>query len=145
MSNNKKEMQDSALSRRVFIKASTAVASAGLLTACGVSNGTRPMEMAAGTKPVMPLTKEARDAMTPDQIIQRAKDGNHRFRTGQQKHRDLLMEMQSTANGQNPAAVLLSCIDSRAPAEIIFDLGLGDIFNCRVAGNIENLDILGSM
>ena len=83
--------------------------------------------------------------MSPDQIIAAAKRGNKRFRSGVRKNRNYLNEQQASASGQYPAAVLLSCIDSRAPAEVIMDLGLGDIFNCRVAGNIENPDILGSM
>jgi carbonic anhydrase len=92
-----------------------------------------------------PLTKEARDAVSPDQIIALAKAGNERFRTGRPRHRDQLMEQQRTAAQQSPAAVVLGCIDSRAPAEIVFDLGLGAIFNCRVAGSIESPDVLGSM
>jgi len=91
------------------------------------------------------LTKAQRDEMSPDQIIAAAKRGNKRFRSGVRKNRNYLNEQQASASGQYPAAVLLSCIDSRAPAEVIMDLGLGDIFNCRVAGNIENPDILGSM
>ena len=91
------------------------------------------------------LTKEQRDRMTPDQILDVMKDGNARFRKGERKDRNYLREQQASAKGQYPAAVLLSCIDSRAPAEVIMDLGLGDIFNCRVAGNVENTDILGSM
>src|SRR5262245_55253885 len=83
--------------------------------------------------------------MTPDQIIEMMKKGNDRFRRGERKNRNYLGEQKASAKGQYPAAVLLSCIDSRAPAEVIMDLGLGDIFNCRVAGNIENDDILGSM
>ena len=73
------------------------------------------------------------------------KKGNERFRMGVRKNRNYLNEQKASAMGQYPAAVLLSCIDSRAPAEVIMDLGIGDIFNCRVAGNIENQDILGSM
>ena len=92
-----------------------------------------------------PLTQAVRDALTPDEIIARAKAGNERFRTGRRRHRDLLMELQKTASGQWPAAVILGCIDSRAPAEIIFDLRLGDIFNCRVAGSVESPDVLGSI
>jgi carbonic anhydrase len=92
-----------------------------------------------------PLTKEARDAVTPDQIIALAKDGNERFRTGRQRNRDRLMEQQRTAAEQSPAAIVLGCMDSRAPAEIVFDLGLGAIFNCRVAGAVESPDVLGSM
>jgi len=95
--------------------------------------------------PVVGMTQAMRDAATPDEVIARAKAGNERFRTGRKRHRDLLVELKSTAGGQWPAAVILGCIDSRAPAEIIFDLGLGDIFNCRVAGNVECMDVLGSM
>ena len=92
-----------------------------------------------------PLTKEARDAVSPDEIIALAKAGNERFRTGRQLHRDRLMEQQRTAAHQSPAAIVLGCMDSRAPAEIVFDLGLGAIFNCRVAGSVESADVLGSM
>lgn len=91
------------------------------------------------------LTKAQRDQMSPDQIIAAAKRGNERFRSGVRKNRNYLNEQKASASGQYPAAVLLSCIDSRAPAEVIMDLGLGDIFNCRIAGNIANPDILGSM
>lgn len=95
--------------------------------------------------PPLPLTKEERDALTVDQVIERFRSGNERFRTHQRHHRDLIVELEKTKAGQSPAAVVLSCIDSRTPVEIIFDLGLGDIFSCRVAGSIENSDILGSM
>jgi carbonic anhydrase len=91
------------------------------------------------------LTKEQRDKMTPSQIIDAMKKGNERFRSGVRKNRNYLNEQKATASGQHPAAVLLSCIDSRAPAEVVMDLGIGDIFNSRVAGNVENSDILGSM
>jgi carbonic anhydrase len=91
------------------------------------------------------LTKAQRDKMTPDQIVDAMKRGNKRFRAGVRKTRNYLNEQRASASGQYPAAVLLSCIDSRAPAEVIMDLGIGDIFNCRVAGNIANQDILGSM
>src|SRR5690348_15373878 len=91
------------------------------------------------------LTKAQRDKMTPEQIIEAMKKGNERFRRGERHDRNYLREQKASATGQYPAAVLLSCIDSRAPAEVIMDLGIGDIFNCRVAGNIENADILGSM
>jgi carbonic anhydrase len=91
------------------------------------------------------LTKAQRDKMTPEQIIEVMKKGNERFRKGERKDRNYLREQRASAKGQHPAAVLLTCIDSRAPAEVIMDLGLGDIFNCRVAGNVENADILGSM
>ncbi|MFL6580547.1 MAG: carbonic anhydrase family protein, partial [Burkholderiales bacterium] len=90
-------------------------------------------------------TQAQRDHLTPDQIIKLMKDGNARFRKGERKDRNYLREQEASAEGQYPAAVLLSCIDSRAPAEVIMDLGIGDIFNCRVAGNVQNDDILGSM
>src|SRR5215468_8629691 len=91
------------------------------------------------------LTKAQRDRMTPDEIIRAMKNGNERFRRGQKTTQDYLAQQRASAKGQYPAAVLLSCIDSRAPAETIMDLGIGDVFNARVAGNIANDDILGSM
>src|SRR5881628_973267 len=91
------------------------------------------------------LTKAERDRMTPDEIIRVMKNGNERFRNGQRTTQDYLAQQRASAKGQYPAAVLLSCIDSRAPAEVIMDLGIGDIFNTRLAGNIDNEDILGSM
>jgi carbonic anhydrase len=91
------------------------------------------------------LTKEQRERMMPAQIIQTMKNGNKRFRAGERQDRNYLREQRASAKGQYPAAALPTCIDSRAPAEVIMDLGIGDIFNCRVAGNIRNTDILGSM
>ena len=73
------------------------------------------------------------------------KQGNERFRKAGAPTLNYIVQQKATANDQHPAAVILSCIDSRAPAEIIMDLGIGDIFNSRVAGNISNDDILGSM
>ena len=73
------------------------------------------------------------------------KKGNERFRSGKMTDQDFLAQKRATASGQYPAAVILSCIDSRAPAEIIFDARLGDTFNARVAGNIADDDLLGSM
>jgi len=83
--------------------------------------------------------------MTQDQIVEAMKKGNRRFRIGVRQNRNYLNEQRASAAGQYPAAVILSCIDSRAPAEVIMDLGIGDIFNCRIAGNVQNPDILGSM
>lgn len=101
--------------------------------------------MMPGLAEAAALTKEQRDAMTPDQIIAAMKEGNERFRTGKAKAHDYLAQKRATAEGQFPAAVVLSCIDSRAPAEIILDMGIGETFNGRVAGNIANDDLLGSM
>jgi carbonic anhydrase len=91
------------------------------------------------------LTQAQRDAMTPDQVIDMMKQGNERFRAGKSQEHDYLAQKRSSAAGQFPAAVILSCIDSRAPAEIILDAGIGDTFNGRIAGNISNNDLLGSM
>ena len=91
------------------------------------------------------LSKAKRDKLGPDDIIKLMKQGNERFRKGKESPHDYLAQQKATASGQYPAAVILSCIDSRAPAETIMDLGIGDCFNARVAGNIANEDILGSM
>jgi carbonic anhydrase len=91
------------------------------------------------------LSKEQRDRMTPAQVIEELKRGNERFRTRKMAPRDYVAEKLSSAAGQYPAAVILGCVDSRVPAEIIFDAGIGDTFNGRVAGNVVNDDLLGSM
>jgi carbonic anhydrase len=91
------------------------------------------------------LTKEERDKLTPAEVIQQMKAGNERFRSGKPRHRDLMSEAKATAKGQYPAAIVFGCVDSRAPAELILDCGIGDIFSGRVAGNIADEDILGSM
>ena len=91
------------------------------------------------------LTEAQRDSLTPDQVVQAFLDGNARFVSGMQRDRDFLGEMKSSAEGQYPALIVLSCIDSRTPIEVISDLGIGDTFNAKVAGNAVNDDILGSM
>jgi carbonic anhydrase len=91
------------------------------------------------------LTREQRDQLTPEQVLALLKRGNERFRTGQMHPHDYLAQKRATLGGQYPAAAILSCIDSRAPAEIILDTGIGDTFNARVAGNISNDDLLGSL
>jgi len=91
------------------------------------------------------LTKEQRDRMTPGQVIDELKKGNERFRAGKMHPHDYLAQKRYTAAGQYPAAVVLGCIDSRAPAEIVFDTGIGDTFIARIAGNVVNDDLLGSM
>jgi carbonic anhydrase len=91
------------------------------------------------------LSKEQRDQLTPDQVVEMLKAGNERFRTGKMQAHDYLAQKRASAAGQYPAAAILSCIDSRAPAEIILDTGIGDTFNARVAGNIANDDIIGSL
>jgi carbonic anhydrase len=91
------------------------------------------------------LSKSERDKLTPDQIIERFKQGNRRFRSGKVLAHDYLAQKRATAGGQYPAAVILSCIDSRTPAEILLDTRIGDAFNARIAGNISNEDLLGSL
>lgn len=91
------------------------------------------------------LTKELQAAITPRKALELLKEGNQRFVENKKLERDLVQQARETANGQYPFAVILSCIDSRTSSELIFDLGIGDVFNARIAGNIINEDILGSM
>lgn len=91
------------------------------------------------------LTKEMQAAITPTMALELLKDGNRRFLNNLKVNRNLLQQANETSSGQHPFAVILSCIDSRTSAELIFDQGLGDIFSVRIAGNIVNEDILGSM
>src|SRR5579872_1675319 len=119
--------------RRIFCKA-------GVATAVGIVGASLGSVYARAD-----FTKEQRDKMTPDEVIQHMKDGNERFRSGKQQHRDLMSEARATAKGQYPAAIVYSCVDSRAPAELILDFGIGDIFSGRVAGNVADEDVLGSM
>jgi carbonic anhydrase len=92
-----------------------------------------------------PLSKDDRDRMSPEQILDELKAGNERFRSGQMAGIDYRQQQLASAAGQYPAAVILGCVDSRGPAEIIFDVGIGDIFNARVAGNVISDDLLGSL
>ncbi len=91
------------------------------------------------------LTKEQRDALTPDDVVASFKDGNERFQNNDLTARDHSEQVRKTTNGQFPKAIVLSCVDSRVPVEDVFDRGIGDIFVARVAGNFVNEDILGSM
>ena len=91
------------------------------------------------------LTKAERDRMTPAQVLDELKNGNERFRTGKLALRDYRDQQRTSAAGQYPTTAVLGCIDSRAPAELIFDAGIGDTFNARIAGNVVNDDLLGSL
>ncbi len=91
------------------------------------------------------LTKELQQKISPEQALDILKKGNERFVNNLKANRNLLQQVNDTSEGQFPFAFVLSCIDSRTSAELIFDQGLGDIFSCRIAGNILNEDILGSM
>lgn len=93
----------------------------------------------------LPTTKEQQSSITPAEALSRLKEGNARFQAGKPLPRNWSEQRESTAGGQFPFAVVLSCIDSRASSELIFDQGVGDIFNARVAGNVLNDDLLGSM
>jgi carbonic anhydrase len=122
--------------RRTLLKSAMGIATVGLIAP--LLGAPEPSDAAA-------LTKEMRDKLTADQIIEAMKQGNERFRAGKMSSQDYLAQKRATAAGQYPAAVILSCIDSRAPAEIILDARIGDTFNARIAGNIANDDLLGSM
>jgi carbonic anhydrase len=117
------------ISRRTLLGASTAACTLGL---------SLPAYADA-------LTAAQREKLSPDQILEIMAKGNARFARGERKNRDYIREQQASAGGQHPAAVILSCIDSRAPAEVIMDLGIGDIFNARIAGNIVDEDLAGSI
>ena len=91
------------------------------------------------------LNKEMQTAISPSMAIEILKEGNKRFMNNLKANRNLLEQANETSDGQHPFAVILSCIDSRTSAELIFDQGLGDVFSVRIAGNIVNEDILGSM
>ena len=133
--NNGTQVEQRHSDRRRFLS------SLGATAVVGSAGGGLAARLAYG----ITLTRAQRDQLTPDEIITLMKQGNHRFRKGGTPTPNYIAQQKATANDQHPVAVILSCIDSRAPAELIMDLGIGDIFNSRVAGNISNDDILGSM
>lgn len=90
-------------------------------------------------------TREFQSAITPQEVLEILKEGHGRFLSGQRLTRNLGRQVRATASGQHPLAAVLSCIDSRTPAELIFDLGMGDIFSVRIAGNITSRKVLGSI
>jgi carbonic anhydrase len=90
-------------------------------------------------------TRETQATMTPEKSLRFLKEGNQRFQNNLKANRNLLEQVNDTSDGQFPFATILSCIDSRVSAELVFDQGLGDIFSVRIAGNFVNSDILGSM
>jgi len=99
----------------------------------------------AGKKALSVQTSESQAGMTPASVLEKLKKGNARFVEKNMKSRDWLAKVSATAGVQYPFAVILACMDSRAPIEIIFDQGIGDVFGIRIAGNIVNDDVLGSM
>jgi len=90
-------------------------------------------------------TAEEQARLTPDAVLKQFKEGNQRFRSGQETRRDHSEQVRKSAPGQYPKAMVLSCLDSRVPVEDVFDQGIGDVFVGRVAGNFVNEDLLGSM
>ncbi|QXP50880.1 MULTISPECIES: carbonic anhydrase family protein [unclassified Cellulophaga] len=90
-------------------------------------------------------TRETQSTMTPQKALDFLKEGNQRFQNNLKANRNLLEQVNDTSEGQFPFATILSCIDSRVSAELVFDQGLGDVFSIRIAGNFVNEDILGSM
>ena len=91
------------------------------------------------------MNKDLQTAMTPQDALDRLREGNQRFVNNGMVARNLLEQVEATKGGQAPFAAVLGCIDSRVSPELVFDQGVGDIFGCRVAGNIVNEDILGSI
>jgi carbonic anhydrase/SulP family sulfate permease len=90
-------------------------------------------------------TQQLQEKLSPGEVLALLREGNNRFRTGNRLSRDLGKQMSGTSTGQHPLAIVLSCIDSRSPAELIFDVGLGDIFAIRIAGNVVRSKVLGSV
>jgi carbonic anhydrase len=117
------------------------------LAAVGACATTRPVASSAQalTQAHGALTKEQRDRLTPAQVLDELKKGNERFRAGAMVSRDYRAQQRSSAAAQFPACVALGCVDSRVPAEVIFDVGIGDMFSARIAGNVVNDDLLGSL
>ncbi len=100
---------------------------------------------AAGLAPAQVQTKESQTAMTPAQALERLKEGNRRFLAGQPRAGDVKARILATASGQHPFAAVVSCMDSRAPMELILDQGIGDMFSLRTAGNVIDSDVLGGL
>jgi len=113
-----------------------------LLTACAQTEMQESSDEVELSSEV--LTAEAQEELTPDEIIQSLKEGNERYINNNLTPRDYQAQVQATAAGQYPGAIVISCVDSRVPVENVFDMGIGDIFVARVAGNFVNEDILGS-
>ncbi|MEM6278518.1 MAG: carbonic anhydrase family protein [Verrucomicrobiota bacterium] len=93
----------------------------------------------------LPITADEQKALTPDAVLAELMEGNKRYVAGEQTARDIKANIEAASSGQFPQAVVLSCLDSRVPVEMVFDQHIGDIFVGRVAGNVENVDQLGSM
>ena len=118
---------------------------AGLaLAVSAIACGT-PAHAPEGHRPAAVQTRESQAALTPDQALALLREGNARFVAGASLHRDLPAQARATAAGQFPFAAVLGCIDSRVPPELVFDAGLGDVFSARIAGNVLDDELLGSL
>ena len=115
------------------------------IPAAGVAGALFALSGSAISAECPAMSKKAQMAMTPEQALQSLKDGNERFINGKVLNCDLMAQVRATASGQFPYAIVLGCIDSRVPPELVFDQGIGDIFSPRIAGNFANTDIIGSM
>ncbi len=124
------------MNRRQLLKLLPAAAAAGALLT--VSGRALAAEIPA-------MSEESQGNMTPAQALRALKDGNERFVDGKMLQRNLMAQVRATAAGQYPFAVVLGCIDSRVPPELVFDQGIGDIFSSRIAGNFADTDIIGSI
>lgn len=131
------ELERVGMNRRDFLNSS--------LGCCALSHLIGPSFFQLAGSLSRSLSKEERDGMTPSQVVEELKNGNERFQSQKMVSRNYLAEQRASAKGQYPAAVILGCLDSRVPAEIVFDTGIGDTFIGRVAGNVVNDDLLGSM
>src|SRR5919205_1185236 len=129
------------LDRRGFVRFGALSGAGALLFGCRPSG---PCPAAPPRKKVT-MTKDRQQALTPQEVVDLLKAGNERFVKDERRDRDYLHDQAATATGRHPAAVVLSCIDSRAPAEIVLDAGIGDMFNARIAGNFVDHDLAGSM
>ena len=138
-------MPSSALPRRDFLRWSLATSGGTLLLGAQGCRPTADCTPASAERQVLTMTKDWQDALSPQEVLAMAKAGNQRFLHDERHDRDYHHDQRATSEGQHPAACILSCIDSRAPAEIILDAGIGDMFNARIAGNLVDTDIAGSM
>lgn len=118
---------------------------AALATLTGCAASAPPSTTGQASSSCAVFTPGTQAAMTPDQALQRLKDGNQRFVAGRTVNCDLMKQVKETSKGQAPFAVVVGCIDSRVPPELVFDQRIGDIFAARVAGNFVNTDIIGSI
>jgi carbonic anhydrase len=136
------------LNRRDFARVAGVSALGLAVTGCAVAEEPAEAQVSseAPTAPVATTqTAASQAAMTPDEALEMLREGNQRFASAQPLNRDFAQQIQATAAGQYPFAFILGCVDSRVPIEVVFDQGVGDVFTARVAGNVMNEDMLGSM